>query len=182
MSIYIEKNIGDTRFKVIMRDYTFDRLRNTCFRGPAIVRAGNFSAWYGAKEFLRDERVQSAIISEMRELSKPGISETHSVEIEFDQSIGWSSTDDLSKFPMEHLLPFALNRKAYGLKVKPEHAQYLAPKTNVVTIIFELKDEGDSYTAVVHSTYPGKDVGELSDNVSARENVVFFDWSHPGEH
>ncbi len=181
MSIYIEKNIGDTRFKVIMRDNSFYLLRNTCFRGPSIVRAGNFSAWYGAKEFLMDERVQSAIISEMRELSKPGITETHSVEIEFDQPIGWSSTDDLSKFPLEHLVPFALNRRGCGLKVKPVHTEYLAPRTNIVTIVLEIKDEGDSYTAVVHSTYPGKDVGELSDNVSARENVVFFDWSHPGE-
>ncbi len=181
MSIYIEKNIGDTRYKVIMRDHTFDRLRNTCFRGPSIVRAGNFSAWGAAKEFLSDLRVQNAIISEMRELSKPGISEAHSVEIEFDQPIGWSSTDDLSKFPLEHLEAFSLNRRAGGLRVKLCHTEYLAPKTHVVTIIFELKDEGNSYTALVHSTYPGKDVGELNDNVSARENVAFFGWTHPGE-
>lgn len=181
MSIYIEKNIGDTRFKVIMRDHAFNRLRNTCFRGPSIVRAGNFSAWYGAKEFLRDERVQSAIISEMRELSKPGISETHSVEIEFDRPIGWSSTDDLSKFPLEHLEHITLNQRAWGLKVKHGGVEYFAPRTNIVTIIFELKDEGNSYTAIVHSTYPGKDVGELFGNVSARENVVYFEWTHPGE-
>jgi hypothetical protein len=29
--------------------------------------------------------------------------------------------------------------------------------------------------------YPGPDIGELVGDVSARENVVFFDWNHPGE-
>lgn len=178
--MYIQRNIGESRYTVIMRRNTIERLRDTCFRGPSIARAGNFSAWPDVHVFIHDNRILDKIISEMRELALEDLSETHSFEIEFETPVGWSSTGKMDDYPREDLEEFTPNRRSNALRVKRDIG-HLARRTNLVTIIFELKDEGHSMTAVVHSLYPGRDIGELFGDVSSREQIVFFDWAHPGE-
>ncbi|HRH27011.1 MAG TPA: hypothetical protein PLZ99_02530 [Parcubacteria group bacterium] len=181
MSILIERNFGALRYKLVVRDKTIERLKNTCFRGPNLALAGNFLAWVNMKAFLNNSRVIQEILSEAREINLVGFSLTRSIEVNLDHPIGWSSTAELDKYPQEDLEEFFLNRHATALRVKMGNHKYKAPKTNTVTIVFEFKDEGDSFVIVIHSIYPGIDIGELNGDVSKRENVVFFDWNHPGE-
>lgn len=181
MGIFLERNIGAARYRILARDVTIARLGNTCFRGPNKALAGNFFAWVNMRTFLNDLRVNQQIMSALRVINLGETSETHSIEMNLDHPIGWSSTDELDKYPQEDLEEFRPNRHSTGLRVKTSCQKHRAPKTSTLTIVFEFKDEGDSFVAVIHSVYPGIDIGELDGDVSKRENVVFFDWNHPGE-
>ena len=51
---------------------------------------------------------------------------------------------------------------------------------NEVTLVLEFKSEYDSPVAVIHSLYPGHDVGDLEGDMTVREDRVWFNWNHPG--
>jgi hypothetical protein len=61
-------------------------------------------------------------------------------------------------------------------------ARYKAPLTNKLTVVFEfqLATEDRPHLMIVHSLYPGEDIGELSGDITENEGRVFFDWDHPG--
>jgi hypothetical protein len=47
--------------------------------------------------------------------------------------------------------------------------------------VYELKREDGDLVAIIHSIYPGKDIGPLSGDLTASQNIVMFDWKHPGK-
>jgi hypothetical protein len=172
---------GSFSCRVIVRTNTEERLASTCFRGARCALAGNFRLWDRSWQLLRDPSVRRKLLAELSELFKeresPGV---QSFAIDYGSVVGWSSTDSIDRYTEPDVERFELNRRAHGWRVKESSAHLFAPKTDKITFVVECKREGGEPVAVIHSVYPGDDIGELSGDVSEREGVVFFDWSHAG--
>lgn len=179
--MYIRNTLNSgTRASIIVRRTTEERLWSKCFRGTALQLAGNFLRWCSADQLFRDCEVMEHFLAELDELWSKQEFGTSSVSINHSMPVGWESTDALENYAEDDLEEFRLNSRSWGLRVKPSRTGLLAPKTNELTLVFEFKSEGGEAVAVVHSIYPGKDVGELDRDVTDREKRVFFDWNHPG--
>lgn len=179
--MYIHNTLNSgVRAAIIVRRTTEERLWSKCFRGTALPLAGNFQRWCSADQLFRDREVMEHFLTELDELWSKQEFGTSSVSIVHSMPVGWESTDELQSYTKDDLEEFHLNRKSWGLRVKPSRTDLLAPKTHEFTLVFEFKSEGDEAVAVVHSIYPGKDIGELDRDVTDREKRVFFDWEHPG--
>jgi hypothetical protein len=180
--MYLPKKLNSgAEAAVVVRSNTEQRLKSTCFRGSSKRLAGNFLRWNSVHELFRDSLVMEALLTHLDEiLLKPDFG-THSLGIIHTMLVGWEGTADLSNFTADDLEQFDLNRRSWGFRVKTSRTDLLASKTKELTVVFEFKPEEGRAVAVVHSIYPGKDVGELKGNVSEREKLVFYDWNHPGE-
>ncbi len=170
---------NETDIKLVVRDVTEKRLSGTCFCGQDVGFAGNFSRWASVRNLLGDPIVTRELLADLYERCLTKDLGTHSIEIDYHSMVGWSSTAPRGDYRAEDLEPFQPNRRSVALRVKSDTG-FLAPRTSKLTIVFEFKFECRLPVAVIHSIYPGKDVGELSGDVTEREGVVFFDWSHPG--
>lgn len=164
----------------VVRNRTEDRLKKRCFRIDT-KRAGLFDRWSSAETLLRDPAILRGLAADVLECwNDGGVGLTYSVQITCDRSVGWASTmpsDDIDFYDLEC---FELGRGC-ALRVKLDRQHLRAPRTDDVTIVYELKEEYGHPTAVVHSIYPGPDIGPLEGNITEREGVVFFDWDHPGQ-
>lgn len=168
--------------KVVYRQKVADRLSKTCFRDNGGCWAGNFFAFPSFTEVLSDPVIKREFIEQLMEAFEEGEIGTQSFIVDAGRLVGWSSTASYKQFPEEMLESFVLNGRATALRVKPEVAdQFKAPKTEILTVVCELKLEERNRVAVIHSLYPGEDIGELVGDVTGREGVVFFTWEHPGE-
>ncbi len=165
---------------IIVRNNTEARLRTKCFRGTTIKRAGNFFRWDSAESLFSDQEVLEQFLEELDDAWQDQDFGTHSVTITHPLFVGWEGTDELIYYSLDDLERFDLNRKSWGLRVKQERGHLLSPKTQELTIVFEFKREKERAVAVIHSLYPGCDVGELIGDVTEREQRVFFDWNHHG--
>ena len=165
---------------IIVRMNTEDRLATKCFRGTSLRRAGNFSRWESAESLFQDEIVLRHLLAEFDELWQKQDFGTHSVAIELSTPVGWESTGSLDNYKLDDLEQFDLNRRSWGLRVKTSCIDLLAPQATELTLVFEFKSEDGKPVIIVHSIYPGSDVGELDGDVTEREQRVFFDWNHPG--
>jgi hypothetical protein len=163
-----------------MASRTESRLWRTCFRGKTVPLAGNFSKWEFATQLIRDDEVLKQFMETIEETLKEEAYGTNSMTIECSSFVGWSSTDTIHKYEERNCERFSPNRVSTALRVKMG-LHFFAPLTNRLTIVYEYKKEGNTDVIIVHSMYPGDDIGELKGDVSARENVVFFDWNHPGQ-
>lgn len=178
---------------LVYPETTEARLSGTCFRGTDIECAGNFSLWATFEDMRRDkafrELLEFEIMRAAQEYLNDESSDTRfdeSIEIEHDQEVGWASTSPIDDFSEDDLEPFQPNKRVTGLKVRVDSGK-LAPKTSLVTVVYSLYRHEDqmNWTAVIHSIYPGEDIGPLEvlgqyTDVSERERIAFFDWSHPG--
>lgn len=174
------KNDIGPDFNIIVRDETIERLKTTCFRGKEKALAGNFSAWGDVWEMLRDEFILEELLYEMMYLSENNDFGDHSLEVTYRRcAVGWASTDTIINYGDDDLVVFHPNRKSCALKVSS--VEFKAPETQRITFVFEMKEEGADVTMVIHSIYPGMDIGVLDGDITKREGVVFFDWSHPGQ-
>ncbi len=168
---------------IILREYTRRRMLGTCFRGVDKMLAGNFCLWHNHHAMLYyNHFLNSGIVADAREAYKDG-ARTSGFSVDYRETVGWSSTDDLSKYRNGTLEEFKLGSRsnAHGLRIKKSCNHIKAPKTNLITFVYELKREPSQFTIIINSIYPGPDIGELEGDVSTREEVVFFDWNHPGE-
>ncbi len=167
-----------------MRNATENRLANRCFRRNKIPKAGMFRHWRSATQLFQDTTILERFVGEvqrcLREEAIDGSGATFSAMIVCPDPVGWASTAPRGDFSSEQLEYFRINDRAQGFRVRPEYDALRAPLTNTITFVYELKIESGNPVAVIHSLYPGKDIGELRGDVSARENIVFFDWDHPG--
>lgn len=179
--MYIRKRLAETMITLIVRLSTVKRLSKTCFRGPLLPLAGNFLLWSSVEEVFGDLGVLAQFLDELGERLLIQDIGTHSVCITHSTSVGWESTAPRENYSDDDLEQFPLNRKSVALRVKPTCLHLLAPRTRQLTIVYEFKFEGEFPVAVIHSIYPGKDIGELCGDVTAREGRIFFDWDHPGE-
>lgn len=178
--MYLEYSVGGKPVALIMRQKTEERLGETCFRGPECRRAGNFFRYRFAEEFFSDSKMQNLFFPEIWKLSGRRDFDTHSFSLDLKMEIGWESTAPLQNYETHDLEEFTPNRRSSGLRVKSSKRHLLAPRTSKATIVYELKEEFGKPVVVVHSLYPGVDIGELEFNVTKREQRVFFDFNHPG--
>ncbi len=166
---------------IIVRMTTEERLLTRCFRGTDLRLAGNFSAWNSVFWFWKDQLVLDQFLREVEDLWATRDFDTHSVNINHNVFVGWESTSPIERYNTDDLESFRLNRRAQGLRVKTDRADLLAPRTKEITIVFEFRSENDRPVAIIHSIYPGRDVGDLDGDITEREGRVFFDWNHSGE-
>jgi hypothetical protein len=129
----------------------------------------------GPDGFIREQLIDDTKVAVEK------CSRRNSFSIKFNEWIGWSSTDDRILHANICLEPFAINGRATGYRIRPDRKDILAPKTKIMTIIYNLAFEANQLLVHIVSMYPGPDIGELIEDVSEREGVVFFDWNHPGE-
>ncbi len=166
----------------IVRSVTENRLSTTCFRGPDKKLAGNFSVFRSASEAFKTQDVDwfPGFIDDIRQMLERGES-TASYSFDKGFNVGWSGTAKISQYQPEDMEYFEPNRRSRALRVKTDRRDLCAPLTSVITLVYEVRLEGNLVGVVIHSIYPGEDIGELKGDVSAREGIVFFDWNHPGQ-
>lgn len=174
------KFFQDKQIVVVIRYANVNRLKGICFRGKEKNLAGNFSAWSDQHELVMDTDFLEQFVADVSAAAEVGDTNCR-VSIQCSSLIGWSSTDDIEKYADEDLEEFSPSIRSTGLRVKKELTKFTAPNTNMVTVVYEIRYEPDQITVVIHSVYPGRDIGELKGNVSLRSSCVFFDWDHPGE-
>ncbi len=178
MKLEIKSSLGPT--VIIVRSATENLMKSkTCFRGKNKALAGNFSSFDNSDDVFKQSIVLEELLLDLPEAIKENF-RLNSITIEFDSMVGWSGTDHIKKYGTADLERFNLNKKAIGLRVKINRRRILAPKTNLMTIVYEVKKENNKILIIIHSFYPGPDIGEILGNVSKREQCVFFDWDHPG--
>ncbi len=168
---------------VVVRADTEARLRGTCFRGAQKRVAGNFSLWGNAYDLITDGHVHEQLLDDVLETAEEGSVKRivrRSVTIFHTEYVGWESTDDMGNYPEDVVEQYYHNPKCSWLRIIPGRRDICAPRTNALTIVYELRFEKDGWVVIVWSIYPGVDVGKLKGNVTEREGRVFFDWNHPG--
>lgn len=156
------------------------RISEKRFKGKSVPVAGNFSRWGSLYELMRDVKALSSLCAELENAYNVSEFGTHSFEVEFEDFIGWSNTDDLEIYNEDDLEEFNPNRKSVGYRVRMDRTRIKAPKTKVVTFVYEFRDEPALPVAVIHSIYPGNDIGEVRGEISKDLSIVFFDYNHPG--
>jgi hypothetical protein len=183
---------GTTRYVALeVRTETVVRLGKTAFRGKGIAKAGNFSRWSSVSELLRDlrsefesyaEEVVGAVMEHERSKGLHKCSTSDSFDLPYDHIVGWSSTDNVEKYDRWELELFHPNSASKALRVRKGSNRF-APRTRFITFKTEIRHEisDGRWRIVIHSIYPGEDVGRLKGDVTQRLQEVFFDWEHPGE-
>ncbi len=180
--MYLERELENgTTVAVVVRQRTKERLAKTCFRGRGVRKSGNFLRWQSVEELFSEWPVWkyfTKAVAKIYALRDFGI---HSYEFNLGEKLGWESTSRLEAFAPSSLEDFKPNRRSCGLRVKLNATHIMAPMTTFLTFVYELKEENGQAVAIVHSIYPGVDIGDLDGDVTTREGRVFFDFDHPGE-
>lgn len=174
----LKKEVGGHKFKVIVRDATKQRLKDKCFRDQKKL-AGNFSHWKNVEEVLGNSLVLESLLTHVSESQKGWVGNGRCC-IDLSCTLGWESTDDAGKYQSDDLEEFFPSRSSRALRVKLNQTHLLAPKTSNVSISYEARFEGDFLVVVIHSMYPGVDIGKLNGDITGKTGRVFFDWDHPG--
>jgi hypothetical protein len=170
---------GGRTAKLVVRRDTEKRLKKTCFRGTDQSYAGNFCMWPSVDVLFGDQLVLKLFSSSLAlELTEKATG-TVSFTIVYSSFVGWSSTAPLKHYDADELESFKLNRSCIAKRVL-KTANREANLTRDITFVCELKKEEGAWVAVIHSIYPGRDIGELKGEITSREKVVFFDWTHSG--
>lgn len=159
-----------------MRRETRDRLAKTCFRKGNRPLSGNFFVWENPYDVFGNDEVQKGFFN-CFSFARLG---TNRACMEMTFHTGWSSADQISDYNTSDLEIFYPNHNTTAFRVKKTSTHIKAPLTKFITIIYEFKYEGDEGMVIIHSLYPGKDVGPVRGDMT-KKPLVFFDWSHPGE-
>lgn len=184
---------------VIMRHETCERLATKCFRKTEKPLSGNFAFWNDLLSMWKDADIRSSLLDDVMTAileANDFPTTTQRLEIDYGSDVGWSSTSrridgathNSWRSPNDEIVDnrlvetFEPNKKSTALRVRLDRTDIKAPLTNRLTIVYELKFEPNhGWVVVIHSVYPGENVGLLRGDVTAREGVVFFDFNHPGE-
>ena len=142
--------------------------------------AGNFSKWDSLSDMLEDTVVQAKFLKDVKHAWEEQDFDPLSFNIDYEEWVGWSSTDRLEHYPKDALEEFNPNKRSVALRVKPALTQFLAPQTSRITFIYRLQLLEVTPRLFLFSVYPGEDIGHKYQNVTEREGVIFFDWDHPG--
>jgi len=160
-----------------------DRLDREVFRRGAF--AGCISKWPSARAALYDPVLRRKLIVEVNAIiaeTDKWVGGTYSVTVAYPEVVGWDATvthDDARGLPTKQ---DSLNTYAWGDFIADKDVP--APMTRELTCVLVLREGKtgrDDVLAVVESMYPGRDVGRLKGNVSAREKVFFFHRDTPGD-
>lgn len=171
---------GGHSITVIMRTSTAERLEDTCFRGYDNPLAGNFWNWESFREVLDNQAIRSSMLDELDQLYEDdNFNAKYSFSVRCPEMIGWSSTKLRTGEVDEELVERRLNKRATAMFIRDLHLP--APLTDWLTFVCELKmEKGQFPTAIVHSLYPGEDLGELKGDMTERTGRIWFDWENPG--
>ncbi len=162
-----------------------ERLMKISFRGQSTRRAWN-TTWRSPEIWLQDPQtclqMDAEILMIVTNLRIPEEKKVMlRMRLEYERPIGWSSTDDLSRYDLADYEEFAPDKHSVVLRIKSSRGKLKAPRTDVMTVIYELEFKpGTGWVATIQDAYPGNDVGEPKGNVSERENRVFFNPKHAG--
>lgn len=173
-------------FLLIVGNFQENRLRQTCFRGINLRRAGNFC--FASKfEDILDESMEVIaedileVIQDMMRLGEP-YRDSHRLTIDYEEPIGWKSTVPLSALPDSvKLKTFEPNLSTQAMRVADERV--LAPSSRTLTIIFEFVFLKDGWKAIVKTVYPGEFVQmgfRDHERIIDPSEAVFFNWNHEG--
>ena len=188
--LWVEPLRCDMTFEI--PSYHERRLAGTCFRGRDLRRAGNLCRWEHADEMFEDRRFLDRLFDQVAravrgvDLRDPA---TMTVTVGYGDTVGWASTRPHDPAIAAACESFAPNRRTVGLRVR-RGEPFLAPATQLVTLVIEFGKGRHGLTAKIHTISPGPYVGQLRAtepgeaepvDVTKRENVVFFDWNHEGE-
>ena len=173
--------IDERQVNIVIRDVAEKKISKKHFKGGHVRCAGNFFKWTCIDELFGERDFIDAIFEDASDAFGEGHIGTSSFSYNFRCPVGWSSTAPIHDFRREYFEKFYINKWSSGQRIRRNRTDLRAPKTDLVTVIYELKDEGEKIVIVIHSLYPGMDIGELKGDVSQREGCVFFDWDHPGE-
>jgi hypothetical protein len=167
---------------VLMRDPTEVKLALKCFRGRECNCAGNFTLWRNVTEMFCDDEFVELIMCDILRSIDNSVNRRQ-VTLELSRNIGWSSTDDATKYKEDDLSIYHPNLKCTALRVKLDAHHLKAPLTPFVTVNYQIKyeSEKEQFVVVIHSTYPGKLIGDLVGNVTEKRGIIFFNLRHPGE-
>jgi hypothetical protein len=181
--VFVRKELvkGNFHLILVVRGSVKERLKSTCFRGKDKPLAGNFFRWESVEKMFSDDIIVNDFVSEIRDADLNREFETLSFEFDCGVPVGWASTDELDSYDEDDLEQFQPNRRSTAMRVRLDRRDIPAPKVNRVTFVVENKVEAGTAVVVLHSVYPGGDIGKLSEDITSREGVVFFDWNHPGE-
>lgn len=171
---------NDERVKVIVRRKTTIRLMERCFRPRKFRCAGNFIVWESPRQLFDDALVHHEVEEQIAKLLSED-NGTHRFTIDYGSAVGWESTDHLDKYADADLEEFDINDDCWAWRVKRNRTDLKAPLTSLITFVVELRTEDNEQVVIVHSIYPGVDIGDLDGDITDREQRVFFDWKHPGE-
>lgn len=172
--------VGDRTLIIAVRGETESRLSRTSFRGVQKRLAGNFHRFSTARHLILDPEINVHLVDAAKESYHLGY-KVNSTTIQCGSLVGWASSDDVDLYTDDDVELFSPSRKSTALRVKLDRLTLTSPQTDLVTIVYELRMELRQVAVIVHSIYPGVDVGELVGDITKREGVVFFDWDHPGE-
>lgn len=167
---------------------TQNRLRDTCFRGRHHELAGNFCRWENPSDLEHDLEFGKLMLNDVLELAtrvedKAGNNTSQRTCIAFHDFVGWESTDSLDHYKPDELEEVDLQpdgKACIAMRVKLDRGDILAPRTQMLTVAYNLVWERRGWRVMVRNMYPGLDVGPLRRSMSLRKNVVFFDFNHPG--
>lgn len=168
--------------KVVMRQNAKKRLKGTCFRDTNEPLAGNFRLWRRVSSIFNDRTINDKFRQQLEQIMKSDDRcGTHSFCVDYGRYVGWESTAPRDDYDPEDLEYFESgNGRWEAFRVKTNLTEIEAPATSTITFVVEIKDEEGEYVAIIHSIYPGEDIGDLDGDITERENRIFFDWNHPG--
>ncbi len=172
----------------ICDDRTEQRLSGTCFRRLSDPRAGNFMKLASVKDLVENELIQEALLKSLIDASEDelgipdaGHSRTIRLCVDLGCPVGWTATDNVTRYGDDILEPFNPNLRSVALRIRPSQTLFKAPKTSLVTVVYELRNKNGKLIVVIHTAYPGPDIGPLEGDITANMGVVFFDFNHAGE-
>ncbi len=184
--MFLEYPFRETSIYVVVPKSTERRLAPLHFRGSQCQRAGNFRTWRHPLDVFRHSLVKEQFLAELDAMTHEEYYTPQSVAIELGEVIGWESTDRHDLYPedaLEVFRPGNGNRERSALRIRLERTEFQAPASKTITIVFTFgwdKNHKNCYKAIIHSLYPGEDIGPLEGDITEREKRVFFDWNHPG--
>ncbi len=106
---------------------------------------------------------------------------TYSLELKYPAIIGWSGTDERSKYKDDDLEVHCPNVRSTVMRVKLDRRDLRAPTTDTMTVVYHIKRKLDHLLVTILSLYPGPDIGPLDGNLTENRGVVMFDFNHPGQ-
>lgn len=157
-----------------------DRLRRTCFRGPRVKRAGNFSQWDSLEQLLRDPDVQKKFMFHIESLWKKRQFGRDSFEIQYHAVVGWSESASSTGYDPFNLEKFQWNRDGWGKRVKEVCKNLPAPQTDCFTIVFRLTSDHRRPVVYINSLHLGPNYWPPKGDVTERTQLVFFGPQHLG--
>lgn len=173
--------IRDVPVAVIVRPEIEERLFKHHFRGRGKRLAGNFCAFEKCFDlFRRNPPWIASFVSDARQALDEDYEEA-GYSFDWGSTVGWAGAAQIERFSNDQIERFRPNRHSYAMRVRKNRTDILAPLTSIVTIVYEIQVERHQVTLLIRSIYPGKDIGEITGNITNRERIVFFDWDHPGE-